>query len=328
MRKKVVLLALALLASASFDVVKAASQKKKTRSTEQKAQVKTLATPSDSLSYAVGMTLTDGLLPFLKSSYGIESDQLGAVQEAFRETMAQGITPEIRARIAGQDVAYRVIERMLPKIKEDLEGSKDSLNVQLFTEGFANGMEKNYTTMADTTAAKYFDKTLKQIKDDRNAATKKEGEDFLTANAKKEGIVTLPSGLQYEVLTAGTGIVATADDQVIVKYEGKLLDGTVFDSSYKRGDGTTKFRPNQVIKGWTEALTKMPVGSKWKLYIPYNLAYGERGTGKIKPYSALLFTVEVVNVEKKQAKTETANPASATQKPAAKTTNNQEKKSK
>jgi len=328
MRKKVVLLALALLASASFDVVKAASQKKKTRSTEQKAQAKTLATPSDSLSYAVGMTLTDGLLPFLKSSYGIESDQLGAVQEAFRETMAQGITPEIRARIAGQDVAYRVIERMLPKIKEDLEGSKDSLNVQLFTEGFANGMEKNYTTMADTTATKYFDKTLKQIKDDRNAATKKEGEDFLAANAKKEGIVTLPSGLQYEVLTAGTGIVATADDQVIVKYEGKLLDGTVFDSSYKRGDGTTKFRPNQVIKGWTEALTMMPVGSKWKLYIPYNLAYGERGTGKIKPYSALLFTVEVVNVEKKHAKTETANPASATQKPAAKTTNNQKKKSK
>lgn len=328
MRKKVVLLALALLASASFDVAEAASQKKKTRATEQKPQSETLATPADSLSYAAGMTLTDGLLPFLKSSYGIETNQLGAVEEAFKETMATGITPETRARIAGQDVAFRVLERMLPKLKGDMEGSKDSLNMQLFTDGFVSGMEKDHTTMADTTASKFFNKAMKQIKDDRNATTRKAGEDFLAANAKREGVVTLPSGLQYEVLTEGTGIVAAADDQVTVKYEGTLLDGTVFDSSYNRGDGTAKFRPKQVIKGWNEALTMMPVGSKWKLFIPYNLAYGERGTGKIQPYSALLFTVEVVNVEKKEAKTETAKPASATQKTAAKTTNNQEKNSK
>lgn len=328
MRKKVVLLALALLASASFDVAEAASQKKKARATEQKAPAEKLATPADSLSYAAGMTLTDGLLPFLKSSYGIETSQLGAVEEVFKATMATGITSEIRARIAGQQVAYMVMERMLPKMKKDMEGSRDSLNMQLFTNGFASGMKKDYTTMADTTASKYFNKTMKQIKDDRNAAMRKEGEDFLAANAKREGVVTLPSGLQYETLTMGTGTVAEADDQVTVKYEGNLLDGTVFDSSYNRGDGTAKFRPNQVIKGWKEALTMMPVGSKWKLYIPYNLAYGERGTGKIKPYSALVFTVEVVNVEKKQTKTEAAKTSSTGQKTAAKTTNNQEKKSK
>lgn len=321
MKKQIILLALALLVSASFNVAQAASQKKKTRTTEQKVPTNVLTTQADSISYAAGMTLTDGLLQFLKNNFGVESDQLGVVEETVKAAMAQPLTAENRARLAGNQIVYMLKERMLPKVKQQLEGSSDSLNLQLFTEGFVNALKKDYATMADTTATKYFDTTMKQIKDARNAALKKAGEDFLTANAKKEGVKTTASGLQYKVLTAGTGAVAAADDQVTVKYEGKLIDGTVFDSSYNRGDGTTKFRPNQVIKGWTEALTMMPAGSKWELYIPYNLAYGERDMGKIKPFSALVFTVEVVSVEKKEAKTQLAKPAATTQKSAAKTTN-------
>ena len=107
-----------------------------------------------------------------------------------------------------------------------------------------------------------------------------------------------PSGLQYKILTKGKGKVPTKDDQVIVKYEGRLIDGTVFDSSYKRAEQTNKFRPTDVIKGWTEALTMMPVGSKWELYVPQELAYGARETGDIPAYSALIFIVELVDIEK------------------------------
>ena len=128
---------------------------------------------------------------------------------------------------------------------------------------------------------------------------KQKGEAFLAENAKRQGVKTTASGLQYKILTAGTGDIPTATDRVKVNYEGRLIDGTVFDSSYKRNQPAT-FACNQVIKGWTEALTMMPVGSKWQLYIPYELAYGERGAGEdIKPYSALIFDVELVDIIKK-----------------------------
>ena len=113
-----------------------------------------------------------------------------------------------------------------------------------------------------------------------------------------------PSGLQYKVLTAGTGEVATKDDNVTVRYEGKTIDGNVFDSSYKRNPDTSTFRPDQVIKGWTEALTSMPAGSTWMLYIPQELAYGSRAAGQIKPYSTLIFKVELVKIDRKQQPTE------------------------
>ena len=125
------------------------------------------------------------------------------------------------------------------------------------------------------------------------------GEAFLAENAKKEGVVTTESGLQYKVIVAGEGEKPQHTDRVKVNYEGRLVDGTVFDSSAKHGDKPIEFRANQVIAGWTEALTLMPVGSKWEIYIPYNLAYGDRDQGKIKPFSALIFTVELVEIVKK-----------------------------
>ena len=126
---------------------------------------------------------------------------------------------------------------------------------------------------------------------------KKAGEDFLAANAKRAEVKTTPSGLQYEILEATIGQKPKATDKVRVHYEGTLIDGTVFDSSYKRGESIS-FALNQVIKGWTEGLQLMSVGSKYKLYIPYQLAYGEQGAGgSIPPYSALIFTVELLGIE-------------------------------
>ena len=126
---------------------------------------------------------------------------------------------------------------------------------------------------------------------------KAEGEAFLADNAKREGVIVTPSGLQYEVLTAAEGKKPKATDKVKVHYEGTLIDGTVFDSSYRRGEAIS-FGLNQVIKGWTEGVQLMSVGAKYKFFIPYNLAYGERGAGaQIPPYAALIFTVELLGIE-------------------------------
>jgi len=130
-----------------------------------------------------------------------------------------------------------------------------------------------------------------------SAKAKEEGEKFLAENAKREGVKTTASGLQYEVLEATIGQKPKATDTVRVHYEGTLIDGTVFDSSYKRGESIS-FPLNGVIKGWTEGLQLMSVGSKYKLFIPYQLAYGEAGAGaSIPPYSALIFTVELLGIE-------------------------------
>ncbi len=129
---------------------------------------------------------------------------------------------------------------------------------------------------------------------------KTEGDAFLAANKSKEGVVTLPSGLQYKILTAGTGPKPMASDSVVCNYRGTLVNGTEFDSSYKRGQPAT-FGVSQVIKGWTEALQLMPVGSKWQLFIPSNLAYGERGEprGGIEPNATLIFEVELLSIQEK-----------------------------
>ena len=132
-----------------------------------------------------------------------------------------------------------------------------------------------------------------------SAKNKTEGEAFLAANKSKEGVVTLPSGLQYKILTAGTGPKPAATDTVVCNYRGTLIDGKEFDSSYKRGQPAT-FGVGQVIKGWTEALQLMPVGSKWQLFIPSSLAYGERGAGaEIGPDSTLIFEVELLSIQDK-----------------------------
>src|SRR5450759_4079896 len=143
------------------------------------------------------------------------------------------------------------------------------------------------------------------------AANKTEGEAFLAANKAKDGVVTLPSGLQYKILTAGTGPKPTASDSVVCNYRGTLINGTEFDSSYKRGEPAT-FPVSGVIKGWTEALQLMPVGSKWQLFVPASLAYGDRAASNlIGPGATLIFEVELVSIQDKNAQKPPAPAASA-----------------
>jgi FKBP-type peptidyl-prolyl cis-trans isomerase len=140
-----------------------------------------------------------------------------------------------------------------------------------------------------------------EVRQQAGEANKKEGEAFLAENKAKDGVVTLPSGLQYKILKEGDGPKPTAADSVVCNYRGTLINGTEFDSSYKHGQPAT-FGVGQVIKGWTEALQLMPVGSKWQLFVPGELAYGDRGTqgGPIGPNSTLIFEVELVSIQPKE----------------------------
>ena len=148
-----------------------------------------------------------------------------------------------------------------------------------------------YTTQND----RKVDKVLAEVREEEESYIKKNSQ-WLEDNKTKPGVVVLPSGLQYKIITKGEGKVAQMDDNVMVRYEGRLIDGTVFDSSYKRKLGTAVFKPSEVVKGGTEALCVMPEGSKWEIYVPRDLGYGGRATGAIKPFSTLIFTLEVVKV--------------------------------
>ena len=158
-------------------------------------------------------------------------------------------------------------------------------------------LEKNQPQISYQEAQQVLGKFFSELEQKIAGEAKAAGEAFLAENAKREGVKVTESGLQYEVIEATIGQKPKATDKVRVHYEGTLIDGTVFDSSYKRGESIT-FGLNQVIKGWTEGLQLMSIGSKYKLYLPYQLAYGERGAGaNIPPYAALIFTVELLGIE-------------------------------
>ena len=195
------------------------------------------------------------------------------------------------------------LNRYLDKFNSEVLGndSTDSLNIDLFLQGFNAGVKGEKGLMSADEANAIVQRLIsvyqEQTQMRKYGAIKQAGEDFLKENAKKKDVKTLESGVQYKVLKAGTGPIPTATQKVKVHYEGRTVDGKEFDSSYKRGNPTS-FNCNQVIKGWTEALTHMPVGSIWEVYIPYKLAYGERGAGDdIKPYSMLIFKIELLGIE-------------------------------
>ena len=170
------------------------------------------------------------------------------------------------------------------------------MNIEDFVKGIKDVLSGAKTEMSHSEAQAVVNEHFQKLAEEAYAQNKVSGETFLAENAKKEGVVTLPSGLQYQVITEGSGKKPSATDRVQCHYEGTLIDGTIFDSSIKRGEPAV-FGVNQVIKGWVEALQLMQEGAKWRLYIPYDMAYGEHGAGEmIPPYSALIFDVELIKV--------------------------------
>ena len=299
--KKALFIALALVAGASSFTANAVKKKMVMAPVQEKVEPVVLASSSDSVSYAAGMTMTNGLVPFLLQQK-MDTTLMSEFVRSFMENVKRGDDPKMKAYVIGMSIAQQVNERMLPGMRKEFENTPDSILADLFYRGFTDALMKDTTVFTLNKAEDYFtekQKADKAIREEKlYGANRDAGKKFLEENAQKEGVITLPSGLQYKVLVKGEGEVPTRSDKVKVHYEGRLLDGTVFDSSYKRNE-PSEFTPTQVIKGWTEALTMMPVGSKWQLYIPYELAYGERGAGEdIKPYITLIFDVELLDIVK------------------------------
>ncbi len=182
-------------------------------------------------------------------------------------------------------------------IGQNLKGmGVDKLNTEDFAKAVADTAAGSTPALTPAEAQQLVTSFLQKQHEAAGQAARKAGEDYLAANASKEGVTVLPSGLQYTVLQEGKGKRPAATDRVKCHYEGTLTDGTVFDSSYRRGEPAV-FPLNGVIAGWTEGLQLMGEGAKYRFFIPYNLAYGERGAGEtIPPYSALVFDVELIEV--------------------------------
>lgn len=300
--KKVIILALALVASASLYTAAAASKKKAKKQKAPVVMPVQLNNGSDTLSYVAGMSVTNGLVPYLVQQKGIDTTYMADFVRGMKELFDAGTDPKMKAYAAGLEIASQLRDRMLPGMKRDFTDTPDSIIDAVVFRGFTDAL-LNDTTLFKQDAAESLFKTLQQTNKEAKieklwGPNRDAGKKFLAENAKKEGVVTLPSGLQYKVLVKGEGEIPQVSEKVFVNYEGRLVDGTVFDASSKHGSKPSEFRPNQVIKGWTEALTMMPVGSKWQLYVPYELGYGEQEAGTIKPFSTLIFDVELVGIDK------------------------------
>jgi FKBP-type peptidyl-prolyl cis-trans isomerase len=208
---------------------------------------------------------------------------------------------EVTLKSKNDSVSYALGILMGEGNKQQMKSAPgvDKLNKEIILAGFSQAFSGDSLQMKQDKASEAVQKFFGDMQKVESDKSLKEGEDFLAKNKDKSGVVTLPDGLQYEILKAGTGPKPKAEDEVKCHYHGTTIDGTVFDSSVERGE-PANFTVNRVIPGWTEALQLMPVGSKWKLYIPAALAYGERGAGgKIKPNSALIFEVELLEIVKK-----------------------------
>ena len=289
------IIALALLVCMSTS---AAKKVKKSKKQEVAEQVDTI--PMKDFSYAFGIAQTNGLMGYLVQRMGIDTTYISYFINGFDTPEMDEEAKQMKAYIAGKEIRQQVESQIVPQVNKQINDSVDLLDKSRFIEGFRAAIAGNTTISLDSAQTvsnkqmEYYNKVKMEAKYGKNRT---DGEAFLKANAKKDSVQTTPSGLQYKVLVAGTGEKPKATDRVKVNYEGHLIDGTEFDSSYKRNQPAT-FACNQVIKGWTEALTMMPVGSKWEIYIPQELGYGAREAGKIPPLSTLIFTVELLEIVK------------------------------
>ena len=268
---------------------------------EFKVEKPVLANVDEETAYFLGIAQSNGLKEYATGQLGVEEKYISKFAEGIlNRANADPNDKEAAALNAGSEIGDRIVN-MTKQFSNDYytpdEGK--SVNPALVASGIVAGLMGQNDVPLDS-AAQVFQKRITERQaanmEKLYGANREAGKKFLAENQTKPGVVTTASGLQYKIIEQGTGEKPTASQKVKVDYEGKLIDGTVFDSSYERGTPAT-FGVTQVIAGWTEALQLMPVGSKWELYIPYELAYGDRETGNIKPYSALIFTVELKGIE-------------------------------
>ena len=289
--KKITLLAAAAIVAAGF-----ASCGKSTPKADLKNDV-------DSLSYAIGMAQTQGLKDYLASNLGVDTAYIDEFIKGLNEGANAGDDKKKAAYYAGIQLGQQISNQMVRGINHELFGNDSTKTISLknFMAGFISGTTGKNGIMSITEAQGVAQRKMQQIKDKamskQYGAYKKQNADFVAKYSKGADVKPLKGGVYYKVLTAGTGEVPTATSTVKLMYEGKTIDGKVFDSSFERKEPAT-FQVNQVIPGFTEALTHMPVGSTWEVVIPQDQAYGSRDQGQIKPFSTLIFKIQLISAAK------------------------------
>ncbi|BCS85080.1 MULTISPECIES: FKBP-type peptidyl-prolyl cis-trans isomerase [Prevotella] len=291
--KKIILVALVAIAAATF-----MSCGNSTPKADLKSDV-------DSMSYAMGMSQTQGLKEFLVGRMKVDTTYMDEFIKGLNDGANAGDDKKKSAYYAGIQIGQQIANQMIKGINTEVYGqdSTKSISLKNFMAGFVAGTTGKTGDIKMTIAqAQMIAQSKMMLIKSKNmekqyGPNKEAGEKWLAANKTKAGVKTLPSGVQYKVIKVGNGPLPKDTSTVKVNYEGRTIDGKVFDSSYKRGQPIT-LRANQVIKGWTEALVHMPAGSVWEVYIPQNLAYGDREQGQIKPFSTLIFKIELLSAGK------------------------------
>ena len=257
----------------------------------------------DTLSYAIGMSQSQGLMDYLANAKGVDTTYIAEFLQGVNDGANAADDKKKAAYFAGIEIGQQIANNMMKGLNYNLFGDDSTQSVSLnnFMAGFVSGVTGKNSKMkvseADSVAQVLFERIKAKSQEKQFGANKAEGEKFMAENAKKEGVKTLPSGVQYKVLKEGNGATAADTSMVVVNYEGRLLDGTVFDSNKNHGGDPATFRVGQVIKGWQDALKAMPAGSEWEIYIPQELAYGANQQGNIPPFSTLIFKVELLEVK-------------------------------
>ena len=298
-KTKIILMALVALLCVGATAATKKQRKGKKVAKEVAERVDTVSV--DTFSYLLGMANSNGLKAYLSQRMGIDTAYVEDFLKGFQQKELTEADKREKARLAGMEIREQVETQVWSNANRQIDDSVDVLNHEQFIKGFQNGIFPVDTTFSMDSAQSLVQKQMayyhKVKMEKKYGANRVAGEQFLKLNAKQDSVQTTASGLQYKVITMGTGEKPQKTDRVKVDYEGRLIDGTVFDSSYKRGKPAT-FPVGQVIAGWTEALCMMPVGSKWEVYVPQELGYGDREQQKIPPFSCLVFTIELHEIVK------------------------------
>ena len=258
----------------------------------------------DTVSYAIGMAQTQGLKEYLVRGLGVDTAYLDEFYRGLNTGVNAGDDKKKAAYYAGIQIGQQISNQMLKGINRELFGDDSTKTISLknFMAGFISGTSGEGGLMTVEEAQRLAQLKMSAIKaksmEQQYGENKKAGEKYLAEYAKQAGVKKLDHGVLYKVIKEGTGEMPKDTSTVRVHYEGKTIDGKVFDSSYERKEPIT-LRANQVIPGWTEALTHMPVGSTWEVVIPQDQAYGDRETSKIKPFSTLIFKIELIGLGRK-----------------------------
>ena len=302
-RSIICLCAFLLLLLAATDVQAQTRKRQSSKSADATQEEPFDTLTREQFSYFIGLAQVKGLKPYLVQQFGVDTlNQMDAFVRGVQQRFADPGNAEVTAYTAGLTVGEQVQSQFTQGINGQITGSPDSsfIDIDLYRKGFLDCLLGNDTGVSVDSAAKVATRQIRlyqaELKERQYGSNREAGKEFLAENAKKDSVQTLQSGVQYKILQQGTGQIPNITSTVKVDYEGRLIDGTVFDSSYQRGKSAS-FKVTGVIKGWTEVLQLMPVGSIWEVYIPQELAYGDQAQGKIPPYSTLIFKIELLGIE-------------------------------